>query len=54
MVEEWLPSYLVGASTSMLLEDTVAADYLRAAAVTAVCTVAALWLAVITARRREL
>lgn len=54
VLEEWLPSHLVGATTSMHLEDAAASDYLRATAVTVAFTAAALWLAVAAARRREL
>jgi len=54
MFEEWLPSYLAGATTSLLLENAAPADYLPAAAVTLAGIAAAFWLAVLAARRREL
>ncbi len=52
-VGEWLPSHLVGAIDS-LVRGGGAAEYWRASLATVVMTVAALWLAVRWAGRREL
>lgn len=54
VIGEWLPSYLVGATTDMLLSGADAVEYLRAAAVTVAGIAGALWLAIWSAQHREL
>jgi ABC-2 type transport system permease protein len=50
---EWLPSYLVGATDSLVRSGALA-DYVRAIVVTVVLTAGSLWLAVRWAGQREL
>ena len=53
-VGEWLPSYLVGAPTALADGSSAPSDFVRAAVVSVVATIAALAAAARLVRRREL